>query len=190
VRADECHPAHPHSYLKLGSQLPRRDPAGRTILVGMATPSPLYFDDIQVGQRFSGTKTWTVDSEQIRAFAAQFDPQPFHLEESAGRETVFGGLVASGWHTAALTMRLIVEGGPAMAGGTVGLGAELRWHEPVRPGDTLHVRAEVIETTLSRSRADRGRVVMRTETLNQHGNVVQTCISKVLVPRRPAPPGG
>lgn len=149
----------------------------------MATP--LYFDDIQVGQRFSATKTWTLDVDQIRAFAAQFDPQPFHLEEHAGRETVFGGLVASGWHTAALTMRLIVEAGPPLAGGTVGLGAEVSWHEPVRPGDTLHIRAEVIATTPSRSRPDRGRVVMRTETLNQHGKVVQTCVSKVLVPRRP-----
>lgn len=154
----------------------------------MATP--LYFDDIAVGQRFSVTRTWTVDLEQIRAFAAQFDPQPFHLEEAAGRETVFGGLVASGWHTAALTMRLIVEGGPAMAHGTVGLGAELSWHGPVRPGDTLHVRSEVIATTPSTSRPDRGRVVMRTETLNQHGKVVQTCISKVLVPRRPRLAGG
>jgi|SRR6185437_4522677 len=152
-------------------------------------PPRLYFDDIEVGQRFTASKTWTVDAEQIRAFAAQFDPQPFHLEEAAGRETVFGGLVASGWHTAALTMRLVVECGPPLAGGTVGLGAELSWHGPVRPGDTLHVRAEVIETVPSRSRPDRGRVVMRTETLNQDGQVVQTCISKVLVPRRPAKTG-
>ncbi|MGH8217555.1 MAG: MaoC family dehydratase [Steroidobacteraceae bacterium] len=150
----------------------------------------LYFDDIEVGQRFRSAKTWTLDAEQIKAFAAQFDPQPFHLEETAGRETVFGGLVASGWHTAALTMRLVVEAGPPLAGGTVGLGAELSWHEPVRPGDTLHVRAEVIASTPSRSRPDRGRVVMRTETLNQHDKVVQTCISKVLVPRRPAPASG
>lgn len=157
------------------------------------TPVPkasrLYFDDIQVGQRFAGSTTVTVDAEQIRAFAVQFDPQPFHLEEGAGRETVLGGLVASGWHTAALTMRLIVGGGPALAGGTVGLGAELSWHEPVRPGDTLNVRSEVIATTPSQSRPDRGRVVMRTETLNQHGRVVQTCVSKVLVPRRSGPDG-
>lgn len=160
------------------------------MLVGMPEPAPLYFDDIQVGQQFSGTRTCTIDIEQIRAFAGQFDPQPFHLDETAGRETVFGGVVASGWHTAALTMRLIVEGGPPLAGGTVGLGAELTWHEPVRPGDTLHVRAEVIAATPSRSRRNRGRVVMRTETLNQHGRVVQTCISKVLVPRRAATGSG
>ena len=153
----------------------------------MATP--LYFDDIQVGQRFTGTQTWTVDADQIRAFAQQFDPQPFHLDEAAGRGTVFRGLDASGWHTVSLTMRLIIDGGPPMAGGTVGLGAEVTWHEPVRPGDTLHVRAEVIETTPSRSRPDRGRVMMRTETLNQHGKVVQTLISRVLVPRRSPPVG-
>ncbi len=151
-----------------------------------APSSPrLYFDDIQVGQRFTGSRTCTVDAEQIKAFAAQFDPQPFHLDEAAGRATVFGGLVASGWHTAALTMRLVVEGGPPLAGGTVGLGAELSWHAAVRPGDTLQVRAEVIEIVPSRTRPDRGRVVLRTETVNQHGQVVQTCISKVLVPRRP-----
>ncbi|HXS28238.1 MAG TPA: MaoC family dehydratase [Steroidobacteraceae bacterium] len=151
--------------------------------------SRLYFDDLKVGQRFTSPASYTIDAEQIRAFAAQFDPQPFHLDESAGRATVFGGLVASGWHTAALTMRLVVQSGPPLAGGTVGLGAELSWHEPVRPGDTLHVRAEVIEAIPSRSRPDRGRVVMRTETLNQHGTVVQTCISKVLVPRRAQPAG-
>jgi acyl dehydratase len=150
----------------------------------------LYFDDIHPGQRFAGTNSCTIDEAQIKAFASQFDPQPFHLDEAAGRSTLFGGLVASGWHTAALTMRLIVEGGPPLAGGSVGLGAEITWHEPVRPGDTLHVRAEVLETTLSRSRSDRGRVVLRTETLNQHGRVVQTCLSKVLVPRRPQPAAG
>ncbi|MGH8258369.1 MAG: MaoC family dehydratase [Steroidobacteraceae bacterium] len=148
-------------------------------------PARLYFDDLEVGQRFTGTRTWVLDEAQIKEFASQFDPQPFHLDAAAGRETVFGGLVASGWHTAALTMRLVLDGGPALAGGSVGLGAELTWHEPVRPGDTLSVRAEVIETTPSRSRQDRGRVALRTETLNQHGTVVQTCISRVLVPRRP-----
>lgn len=157
-----------------------------------STPAPgsprLYFEDIEVGQRFTGAGSWTVDEAQIKAFAAQFDPQPFHLDEAAGRETVFGGLVASGWHTAALTMRLVIESGPPLAGGTVGLGADLSWHEAVRPGDTLRVRAEVIETVPSRSRPDRGRVVLRTETFNQHGTVVQTCISKVLVPRRTRAP--
>ncbi|MGB6452677.1 MAG: MaoC family dehydratase [Steroidobacteraceae bacterium] len=147
----------------------------------------LYFEDLHAGQRFTGDATCTVDEAQIKAFAAEFDPQPFHLDAEAGRSTVFGGLVASGWHTAALTMRLLLEGGPALAGGSVGLGAELDWVKPVKPGDTLKVQGEVLTTTPSRTRPDRGRVTMRTETCNQHGDVVQVCISKILVPRRPVP---
>ncbi len=149
----------------------------------------LYFEDLQPGQRFAVSRTCKVEEADIKAFAAQFDPQPFHLDAQAGRATVFGGLVASGWHTAALTMRLIVDGGPPLAGGSVGLGAEVSWLKPVRPGDTLEVHGEVLETTASRSRADRGRVTMRTETRNQNGEVVQICISKLLVPRRPARDG-
>ncbi len=148
----------------------------------------LYFEDLQVGQRFTGKRTCTVDAAQIKAFAAEFDPQPFHLDDAAGRSTVLGGLVASGWHTAALTMRLMLDGGPPLAGGSVGLGAEIDWRKPVRPGDTLSVRGEVLATIPSASRPDRGRVTLRTETCNQRGEVVQICISKVLVPRRPASP--
>ncbi|HUN26461.1 MAG TPA: MaoC family dehydratase [Steroidobacteraceae bacterium] len=144
----------------------------------------LYFEDLRVGQRFTATATHTLDAAEIKAFAAQFDPQPFHLDADAGQATVFGGLVASGWHTAALTMRLIIEGGPAMAGGTVGLGAELSWHKAVRPGDTLSVSGEVVESIPSRTRSDRGRIVMRIETRNQSGAVVQTCVSRLLVPCR------
>lgn len=150
----------------------------------------LYFEDLRVGQRFTTASSYTIDETQIKAFAAQFDPQPFHLDEEAGRATVFGGLVASGWHTAAITMRLIIEGGPRFAGGTLGLGAELSWLKPVRAGDTLTVRGEVLETTPSSSRRDRGRVNMRTETLNQLGDVVQVCVSKVMVPCRPTASGG
>ncbi len=146
----------------------------------------LYFEDLQPGQRFSGGRTCTVDEAEIRAFAAEFDPQPFHLDAAAGRASVFGGLVASGWHTAALTMRLILDGGPPLAGGTVGLGADVSWLKPVKPGDTLSVRGEVLATEPSRSRTDRGRVTMRTETCNQRGEIVQVCISKLLVPCRPA----
>ncbi len=152
----------------------------------MQHPAGLYFEDLEVGQRFTGQRTWTVDEAQIKAFAAEFDPQSFHLDAAAGRSTVFGGLVASGWHTAALTMRLIVDGGPRLAGGSLGLGAEIDWLKPVRPGDTLSVRGEVIAMTPSRSRPDRGRVTMRAETCNQRGEIVQVCISKVLVPRRAA----
>ncbi len=149
----------------------------------------LYFEDIHAGQRFTTTAAYTVNEAQIKAFAQEFDPQPFHLDPEAGRATVFGGLVASGWHTAAITMRLIIEGGPRLAGGTVGLGAELSWLKPVRAGDTLRVQGEVLETTLSRSRPDRGRVTMRSETRNQLDEVVQVCVSKVMVPCRPAPTG-
>lgn len=148
-------------------------------------PDPrLYFEDLRVGQRFTTTVTHTVDEAQIRAFALQFDPQPFHLDAEAGRATLFGGLVASGWHTAAITMRLILDGGPRLAGGTLGLGAELTWLKPVRPGDTLRVQGEVIDTTPSRSRPDRGRVRMRSETRNQLDEVVQVLVSTVMVPCR------
>jgi acyl dehydratase len=146
----------------------------------------LYFDDLRVGQRFATAHSYTVDEAQIKAFASEFDPQPFHLDAAAAAATVFGGLVASGWHTAAITMRLVIEGGPRLAGGTVGLGAEVSWLKPVRPGDTLTVRGEVLETTLSRSRPNRGRVTMRTETCNQLGEIVQVLISKVMVPCRSA----
>ena len=144
----------------------------------------LYFEDLRVGQRFR-TGTYTITEEQIKAFATQFDPQPFHLDDTAARATLFGGLVASGWHTAAITMRLLVDGGVSLAGGSVGLGVELDWIEPVRPGDCLHVEGEVIELTASRSRPDRGRVKMRNETRNQRGVIVQVAINEVLVPRRP-----
>jgi len=149
-----------------------------------ANEQRLFFEDLHVGQRFAANATYTVSEAQIKAFAAEFDPQPFHLDAQAARATVFGDLVASGWHTAAITMRLIIEGGPPLAGGTVGLGAEVTWLKPVRPGDTLSVHGEVVETTPSQSRPNRGRVTMRSETRNQLGDVVQVCISKVMVPRR------
>src|SRR5262245_65083878 len=115
----------------------------------------LYLDDLHVGQRFvSGTHL--LDEEQVRAFARQFDPQPFHLDDEAAKGTLFGGLVASGWHTAAVTMRLLVEGGLPIAGGLVGAGAEVTWPKPTRPGDTLHVESEILELRPSRSNPGRG----------------------------------
>jgi acyl dehydratase len=146
----------------------------------------LYLEDFSAGQRFQ-SGPYTVTEEEIRAFAAQFDPQPMHLDAVAARASVFGGLVASGWHTGAITMRLLVEGGPAFAGGAVGLGVEIRWPLPVRPGDTLHIEGEVIEVSLSRSRPDRGRVRLRIETRNQRGEIVQLGFTNVLVPARPEP---
>jgi acyl dehydratase len=143
----------------------------------------LYFEDLQLGQRFV-TGHHTMSAEAIRAFAVQFDPQPFHLDEQAGRDSLFGGLVASGWHTAAVTMRLLVDGGLALAGGAVGLGVEIEWRAPVRPGDVLHVEGEVIQLIPSRSNLRRGRVFTRNETLNDRGTVVQVAVTRMLVPRR------
>lgn len=143
----------------------------------------LYLDDLAVGQRFvSGTHT--TDAAEIRRFATEFDPQPFHLDDEAARETLFGGLAASGWHTAGISMRLLVSGGLPIAGGIIGSGGELLWTKPVRPGDTLRVECEVLEITPSRSRPDRGTVTVRCVTLNQHDEMVQSFTPKLVVPRR------
>jgi len=144
----------------------------------------LYLDDIRVGQRFSSA-SHAMDEAQIKAFAAQFDPQPFHLDEHAARNSLFGGLVASGWHTAAITMRLMVRGGTPIAGGLVGAGAEISWPQPTRPGDILQVESEVVDVRQSRSRPDRGMVSIRSETHNQRGEIVQVLTAKLLVPKRP-----
>ncbi len=143
-----------------------------------------YLDDLTVGQRFvSGTRT--LDAAEITQFAANYDPQPFHLDETEGRKSLFGGLVASGWHTACTSMRLIVGGGLPIAGGILGTGGELLWTNPVRPGDTLHVECEILEITPSRSKPDRGTVVVRCLTKNQNGETVQSFTPKLVVPRRP-----
>jgi acyl dehydratase len=143
----------------------------------------LYLEDLQVGQRFvSGTHR--IDEEQIRAFAQQFDPQPFHLDAEAAKGTLFEGLVASGWHTAAITMRLLVVGGLRIAGGIVGAGGDISWPSPVRPGAVLHVESEILELRPSRSRPDRGVVTVRSETSDQLGEVVQVLVARLVVPRR------
>ena len=144
---------------------------------------PLYFDDLRVGDTFK-TATHALDADQIKAFAQQFDPQPFHLDDGAARQSIFGGLAASGWHTAAITMRLLVTSGPPLANGILGAGAEVEWKSPTRPGDVLHVESEVLSLTPSRSRPDRGVVVMRSRTLNQRGEVVQTLTATLMAPRR------
>ena len=143
----------------------------------------LYLDDMRVGQHFT-SGTHRVDEAQIKAFAKQFDPQPFHLDEQAAKGTFFRGLVASGWHTVAITMRLLVEGGMPVAGGVIGAGAEINWPRPTRPGSTLHVETEVLEVKPSRSHPDRGMVTVRSETRNELGEVVQVLVSKLVVPRR------
>lgn len=144
-----------------------------------------YLDDLTVGQRFV-SPSHTLDDGQIKAFAGQFDPQPFHLDDDAARGTLFGGLAASGWHTAAITMKLLVGGGAPIAGGIIGAGGEIKWPSPTRPGDVLHVESEVIEIVPSRSRPDRGMVTMRSRTMNQAGQVVQEFTAKLVVPRRSA----
>ncbi len=144
----------------------------------------LYFDDFRVGQRFC-TGSHTMDEAQIKLFATQFDPQPFHLDDGAAKGTLFGGLAASGWHTAAITMRLLVEGGAPIAGGVIGAGGEIAWPKPTRPGDVLRVESEVLEVVPSRSRPERGMVTLRNETRNQHGDTVQVLTARLVVPRRP-----
>lgn len=143
----------------------------------------LYLDDLAVGDRYVSA-TCTLDTEQIKAFASQFDPQPFHLDEAAAARSLFGGLAASGWHTAALTMRLLVQSVP-LHGGLIGAGSELEWPLPTRPGDTLHVESQILLITPSRSKPDRGVVTCQSLTLNQHGQVVQRAVAKLLVMRRP-----
>jgi acyl dehydratase len=145
--------------------------------------SGLFLDDLYVGQRFS-SRSHTIDEAQIKAFAAQFDPQPFHLDEEAAKATLFGGLAASGWHTAAITMKLLVDSGLPLAAGIIGSGGELTWPRPTRPGDTLTVFSEVEEVTPSRLRPDRGMVRVRSETKNQNGEVVQVLIAKLVVSKR------
>ncbi|NMO14946.1 MaoC family dehydratase [Pyxidicoccus fallax] len=145
-----------------------------------------YFDDFQVGE-VSEYGSYVISREEIISFAKQFDPQPFHLSDEGGREGIFGGLVASGWHTASICHKLIVEGllGKAASLGSPGLD-ELRWLKPVRPGDTLTVRTEVLSTTPSRSKQDRGAIKFRFEVRNQHGDVVMSEVANALFARRPA----
>src|SRR5271166_3305996 len=138
---------------------------------GKPAPHALFLDDLHVGQRFASA-SHTIGEGEIKAFAAQFDPQPFHLDGEAAKDTLFGGLAASGWHTAAITMKLMVTGGAPLAGGVIGAGGEIAWPRPTRPGDRLQVESEIVEIAPSRSRPDRGMVTMRSETRNQRGEVV------------------
>jgi acyl dehydratase len=150
---------------------------------GKLAASGLFLEDLRVGQRFS-SGAHTVDAAQIKAFATQFDPQPFHLDGEAAKATLFGGLAASGWHTAAITMKLLVESGLPLSGGIIGSGGEISWPKPTRPGDTLSVVSEIEEVSPSRSRPDRGMIRVRSETRNQRDETVQILIAKLVVPRR------
>jgi acyl dehydratase len=147
------------------------------------TNTPLHVEDLHVGQRFVSPPT-QITAQEIKAFAQAFDPQPFHLDDEAAKGTLFKGLAASGWHTSALTMRLNVESLP-LAGGVIGMGVEVDWSAPVRPGDRLHVESEVVEIAPPTPGARRGVVVILSRTVNQKGETVQTNKARLLVSRRP-----
>lgn len=150
----------------------------------MQTQAKLYLEDLKVGDRFvSGEHV--LDTEQIKSFAGQFDPQPFHLDEALAQDTLFAGLAASGWHTAALTMKLLVASLP-LAGGIIGAGGEIAWPRPTREGDVLHVESEVLEIIPSRSKPDRGMLRLEALTKNQHGEVLQRLRPNLVVMRRSA----
>jgi acyl dehydratase len=149
----------------------------------MAERALLYLEDLQVGLRFECGRH-ALDADQIKTFAREFDPQPFHLDEEAAQGTFFGGLAASGWHIVCLTMRMIAEHVP-FAGGLIGGAAEITWPQPTRPDDILHVTSQIMEVTPSRSRPQRGMALLRTETRNQRDELLQIFIAKCVVPRRP-----
>jgi acyl dehydratase len=142
----------------------------------------LYLDDLKVGDVFYSGE-YAMETEAIKAFAHAFDPQPFHLEEAAAASSFFAGLAASGWHTAAASMRLFVESLP-IAGGLIGAGCELSWPRPTRPGDVLRLQSVILAITPSRSKPDRGIVTVQSETRNQHGEIRQEMKSRLLVFRR------
>jgi acyl dehydratase len=170
-----------HGTLRMNRQRTKhdKDPA--------VTNANYYLEDLRVGQRFE-TAAYTVTEAEIKTFALAFDPQPFHIDEERARLSLFRGLAASGWHTAAITMRLIVDCG-FLAAGVIGANGEIAWPRPTRPGDTLHVTGEVLEIIPSASRNDRGTVVMRNETRNQRDEIVQQFTARLIVFTRPAAQG-
>jgi len=144
----------------------------------------IYLEDCVPGQRF-GSASRKVTADAIKTFAREYDPQPFHVDEQTASDTMFGGLAASGWHTAAMTMRLLCDSNFKLAEGIIGAGVdELRWPRPVRPGDELRVDIELLEVRPSKSRPDQGLIKVRTTTLNQRDEPVQIFTGNLLVPRR------
>lgn len=143
-----------------------------------------YFEDFKVGDTFAGGSV-EVTQDAIIAYARQFDPQPFHTDPVAAKTTLFGELVASGWHTASMTMALFARSEIRIVNGVIGGGVEqLSWPRPVRPGDRLSVRSEVLEVRPSRSKPDRGMIRLRVETVNQNGEVVQSFVPQLVVMKR------
>ena len=144
----------------------------------------MYLDDLYVGQRFT-SGTYRMEEADIVTFAAQFDPQPFHLDQAAAGAGVFQVLAASGWHTASVAMRLLVIGGLPLADGIVGLGGEIAWPKPTSPRDLLHMESEIAEITPSRSNPNRAIVKVRSTMFNQNQEAVYLLTAKLLVSRRP-----
>lgn len=143
----------------------------------------LYLQDLTPGRRFELEGELTVTEADIIAYARQFDPQPFHTDPAAAKDSRFAGLAASGWHTAAMTMSLLVPQLP-VAGGIIGGQAELQWPAPTRPGDTLRIACEVLEARPSRSKPEQGTVKLKTTTTNQRGEAVQVFVGTIIVPVR------
>ena len=143
----------------------------------------LYLDDLHVGQRFT-SGTYVMEESRIKEFTAEFDPQPFHLDEAAAEASVFKGLVASGWHTAAIAMRLLVTSGLPIANGIIGFGGEIAWPRATHPGDILHIESEIVEISASRAKPRQGIVTVRSTMLNQNGEAVYLLTAKLLVFRR------
>ncbi len=151
----------------------------------MSATDKLYLEDLHVGQRFmSGSHV--MEESRIKAFAAEFDPQPFHLDDLAAKSTIFRGLTASGWHTASAAMRLLVTGGLPFANGIIGLGGDIAWPKPTRPGDILHLESEILDILPSRSKPNQGIVTVKSTMLNQDGEPVYVFTAKILAFRRPS----
>jgi acyl dehydratase len=148
-------------------------------------PGLLYLEDLHVGQRFA-SETYRMEAEKMKAFAAEFDPQPFHTDEAEAESSIFQGLAATGWYTAAVAMRLLVDSGMRIANGLIGLGGEISWPRPTRAGDVLRLESEVMEIRESRSKPHQGIVTIRNTTLNQRDEPVQIFTARILVMKRPA----
>lgn len=150
----------------------------------------LFLEDLEVGQRFS-SKSMTIDAQEITRFARANDPQFFHIDEEAAKDSLFGGLVASGWQTAALTIKLMLDSAEApFAGGVIGVDAHVSWRQPVRPGDRLRVESEITHIAIVPSRTDRGFATIQATTFNQKDEIVQTITSMLVIFRDPDRPGG
>lgn len=148
----------------------------------MVQHDPLFLDDLVVGAEYRSPE-YQLNREQILDFAGQFDPQPFHLDEEAANASLFRGLAASGWHTAAITMKLLVTSLP-LGNGIIGAGGEIEWPKPTRPGDTLHVISTILDIAHSRTKPDRGIVTVECRTVNQQGDTCQRLVAKLVVMRK------